>query len=87
MVGLDEFRVKHEPQSVAPFLREIGTHVATLPGCREFPCLLGSKRVSGGAVIGESGDGGDDDGNLMQSAQAFGSFLVGDRFAIEAEVS
>src|SRR5580700_8431081 len=42
--------------------------------------MLGGKRVSGGAALSESGDGGHDGGNSLAAAEQFGSLVVGRPF-------
>src|ERR1700682_4899749 len=45
-----------------------GADVAKQSGCGKLSGVLGRERVSGGAALGESDDGGNDGCNLMEPA-------------------
>jgi len=71
-------------QSVVPFLR---TAAQTLRHRLDAESFLdaGRGRVCGGAEFGESDDGGDDGGRIVEPAASLGGFVVGDKFLVEAE--
>ena len=81
VLGLEEFRAKHGPQSVVPFLRTAAHTLRHSLDAENFLGCWGETRVSGGAAHGESGDGSDDGGNGMEPAASFGSVVVGRPFS------
>src|ERR1039458_9980185 len=57
-----------------------GAYLAKQPGCGKLFGMLGRERVSGRADLGESNDGGNVGGHLVEPAEPFGSFGVGRPF-------
>jgi len=60
--GIEAGRVSGKTRSAVgrAFSAHRGAHVATQPGRGKLCGMLGRERVSGGAALGESGDGGND---------------------------
>ena len=80
VLGLEQFRAKHGPQSVEPFLR---TAAHTLRNSLDAENFLGcweENEFLGRADLGESNDGSHDGRHLVEPAEPFGSFVVGRPF-------
>ncbi len=58
LLGLKEFRAETRSASGGTILTNGGAYVAPESGGRKFSGMLGRKRISGGADLGQSDDGG-----------------------------
>src|SRR5580704_10445283 len=54
-----------------------GAHLAPYSVERGLSGMLGTKRISGGAGLGQSGYGSHNSGNHVDVAESFGDFVVG----------